>query len=826
MDSRDPHASSPVTLAGLAALMALPALLWQAFPVTAPAPSPGRYPLILMAMAAMVAVMATMIHVNGRSGRAARGRIFAPPLSLGFLAVALLGLLAGASIGGLFPSLPPRAGEILALWQRSLLAAMLLLHVAATPPSARRGAAIGVASALGLAVLGLAAGGMLPLDGIAQGLPLGLYLAAMAFLFAHRGGRADSGRDALLAILVPLALGELFQIQAARGNGPATLAAQAYLLVALYLMNRVMRAEGDEQAHCGTSPQNSSTCHQYMIDHAPEGIFIMDDSGRIEYANHRMASMLGCPAEQMAGRMLESLIPDSHMQVELSRSIARLPKMLSAECEYRLSTVFQGLDGTRFPADINLNRLNTCERPRITAFVRDMTERSLQENLLRSIATHDELTGLPNRMQLQELLAARMLSGGGGALLLLDLDHFRHVNDSLGHEYGDLLLVALCARLVEHLPAGTALARFSGDELVALIGDADRARAAKLAEDIIAILEEPFVINDWEYIQSVSLGIALFPSDGEDVSQLVRKADLALGWAKAAGRRTYQFFDGPVAEKAQRRRDLQGMLRHALERREFHLHYQPRMNLARGCVTDWEALLRWNNPREGAIGPAEFIPVAEESGLILEIGDWVLRQALEQHARWQAMGLAPGNMAVNLSARQLRTPDLPQRVAAALAQTGVRPDQLELEITETALMEDVSTATRILDELNRMGVKLSVDDFGTGYSSLGYLRAFPLNKLKIDRSFVLNLGDDGQMDAIVKTIIVLGQTLNLTVVAEGVETESQLRYLIDHKCDEIQGYLFSKPLPPEACEHLLREQKRQEACLRTGSGVAPKRAAA
>ena len=480
--------------------------------------------------------------------------------------------------------------------------------------------------------------------------------------------------------------------------------------------------------------------------------------------------------------------------------------------EYALSTEFRHRDGATLPVDIRLNGLDTDVEPRITAFVRDMTEQRRQEYLVHAMATYDDLTGLPNRMQLPQLLsAARFVPGTeqvGGALLLLDLDHFRHVNESLGHEYGDLLLVALCARLVDHLPPGTALVRFSGDELVAVLGNADRRRAARVAEDILAILEEPFFVNDWEYTQSVSLGITLFPGDGDDVSQLVRKADLALGRAKAMGRRTYRFYDGQVAEKVRRRHSLQARLRHALERHEFHLHYQPRVALASQRITGWEALLRWNCPHEGAISPAEFVPVAEESGLILAIGDWVLHQALEQCARWQALGLDSGTMAVNLSARQLRIPDLAQRIAAALDRSGVRPEQLELEITESVLMEDVAAAIHTLGEVNRMGVKLAVDDFGTGYSSLGYLRAFPLDRLKIDRSFVTLLGGDGQDEAITSTIIVLAHGLGLSVVAEGVETEDQLRYLESNHCDEIQGFLFSRPLPASECERLMREGLR------------------
>ncbi|WP_245537318.1 putative bifunctional diguanylate cyclase/phosphodiesterase [Thiocystis violascens] len=565
----------------------------------------------------------------------------------------------------------------------------------------------------------------------------------------------------------------------------------------------------------------SEDCRQ-LIENAPEGILIMDANGRFLYVNRHLALMVGYPANDLMGRVLGDLIPDRQQRDELCQFLKNLPQRLDPATEQCLSTLLRRRDGTEFTADIRLNWLDSGGKPRITAFVRDLTGHQQQAYLLRTMATYDDLTGLPNRMQLPELLAATLSASGGvsvgAALLLMDLDHFRQVNDSLGHEFGDLLLMAVCARLVECLPPGTPLVRFSGDELVALLENVDRDQVIRVAEDVRTALDTPILINDWEYRQSVSLGIALIPLDGQELSPLVRKADLALGCAKAAGRNTYEFYDGPVAERALRRHQLHGLLRQALERREFHLHYQPRVDLLSGRISGWEALLRWNSPEEGAIGPAEFIPVAEESGLILGIGDWVLHHALAQHAHWQALGLAPGIMAINVSPRQLRLPDFTQRIAAALALNRLQPGQLEIEITETALMEDVSHATLRLNELSRLGVKLAVDDFGTGYSSLGYLRTFPLDRLKIDRSFVTPLGSDAHDEAIAHAIIVLAHSLDLTVVAEGVETEAQLRYLLSNQCEEIQGFLFSRPLPAGECERLLREDRRLAVDDRVSTG--------
>lgn len=544
-----------------------------------------------------------------------------------------------------------------------------------------------------------------------------------------------------------------------------------------------------------------------LIEQAPEGVLVMDPAGSILYANRHFSLMTGYPGETLVSHRLGDLIPDEPSREGLSRLFASLVDDVCAETHQVLLSALECRDGGEITVEIKLSRLGAGKPPFVMAFVQDVTEQKRQQYLLYVLARHDDLTGLPNRMQLSELLATRFPVSAQGALLLLDLDHFRQVNESLGHEFGDLLLVAVCARLVECLPADSVLVRFSGDVLVVLLGDADRTRVIDVAESVLAAMKKPILINDWKYRQSLSLGIALIPADGQDVSQLVKKADLALGWAKAAGGATYSFYDGPVAQRVQRRHRLNVLLRQALERGEFHLHYQPRLDIRTGHVTGWEALLRWNQPTEGNISPAEFIPVAEESGLILEIGDWVLRQAVAQQASWIGQGLCPGTMAVNLSPRQFRMPNLSRQIAEILALHAVEPESLELEITETALMEDVSSAREILSEISRMGVKLAIDDFGTGHSSLNYLRDFPFDRLKIDRSFVICLGHDSQQEAIAQAIIVLAHALNLSVVAEGVETESQLQYLGANQCDEIQGFLFSRPLPPAECERLLRDRQ-------------------
>ena len=543
------------------------------------------------------------------------------------------------------------------------------------------------------------------------------------------------------------------------------------------------------------------------------GILILSPSGDIRYANAQLCSMVRYPREALLAQRLADLISTAPARDALHECLVELRVAPQPDRRCDIAPQLRCRDGCEIDASIQLTSMQADAGLVVLAFVQDVTQQARQDYLLNAIATHDDLTGLPNRMQLPILLADQHSMSGRGALLLIDLDRFRRVNESFGHEMGDLLLVAVCARLRERLPDAAALVRFSGDVLVAMVGELDRTQAAMLAEALLAAMREPILINDWDYTQSLSLGIALFPTDGDEAGQLVRKADLALGWAKAKGGSAYAFYDGDVAERLERRHRLLGLLRKAVERDELRLNYQPRVDLSTGRITGWEALARWHNPSEGEISPAEFIPVAEESGLILEIGDWVLRQAIAQQGRWVRQGLASGTMAVNLSPRQMRAPDLAKRITSLLAEHGVAPDALELEITETALMEDVATAQRVLTELSRTGVKLAVDDFGTGYSSLAYLRSFPLNRLKIDRSFVRALGCDAHHESIARTIIVLAHSLDLSVVAEGVETEAQLSFLRANACEEMQGFLFSRALAVEDCESLLRENRCLSACL-------------
>jgi diguanylate cyclase (GGDEF)-like protein len=431
---------------------------------------------------------------------------------------------------------------------------------------------------------------------------------------------------------------------------------------------------------------------------------------------------------------------------------------------------------------------------------------------MRHMLTHDDLTGLPNRAAFSEQLNRAVVRArhehADCAVLLLDLDHFQNVNDTLGHEQGDLLLVAVAHRIRASLPEAAFLARFSGDEFVILLENTSVDPAKQAGQALLQVMAREFDLGNDRLGIGASLGIVTYPTDGESASVLMRHADLAMHRAKSAGRNCLTVFSRDLAEEIQRRVLLEARLKHAMERNELALHYQPKQEILSGRVVGWEALLRWQSPELGAVSPEEFIPVAEQSGLILPIGDWVLREACRQMRAWQDHGLAAGSMAVNLSTRQFRQKDLAEEISAALRDAGLTPDDLELEITESAIMDNLASAATVLAELERLGIRIAVDDFGTGYSSLSYLKAFPIHCLKIDRSFIRDIPGDENDTAIVRTVIGLAGSLGLTVVAEGVETDAQLTYLRANRCDQVQGYLFSRPLPPDECANLMRSLRR------------------
>jgi len=391
------------------------------------------------------------------------------------------------------------------------------------------------------------------------------------------------------------------------------------------------------------------------------------------------------------------------------------------------------------------------------------------------------------------------------ALLFIDLDRFKVINDSLGHEAGDILLVETARKLRENLRSNDVVARLGGDEFVVILENtAERDDVETIARALLSSLSQPLLLSCHECQTTASIGIAMFPADGSDVQTLTKNADLAMYLAKEGGKNAFRFFTEEVEAHSIERLMLETGLRHALERNEFSLQYQPKVDLVTRQITGVEALLRWNEPELGLVSPAQFIPLAEETGLIVPIGRWVLREACAQNMAWQRRGLRPVSMAVNLSPRQFIDPNLLNDIDDALASCGMSPTLLQIEVTESMMMQDVSRALEVLNAIQSRGIALAIDDFGTGYSSMSLMKQFPIDTIKIDRSFVRDLAEDPEDQAIAQAIISMGKALGMTIVAEGVETTAQETFLRDHACDEMQGYLFSRPVVPEQMAELLR----------------------
>lgn len=466
-------------------------------------------------------------------------------------------------------------------------------------------------------------------------------------------------------------------------------------------------------------------------------------------------------------------------------------------------------DGTTMDVEIASHDLDfEGHRARMVVAI-DITERRRAESRIYHLAYFDPLTSLPNRTLLIDRLQAAIDDARSGehlALMFFDLDRFKDINDSLGHEAGDRMLKEVAVRLDRIAPPGTTVARLSGDLYALLVRDADSRMGREVAEKALACLSSPMDLGSVCMMATTAcLGISLYPDDATDAATLMRNADAALHHAISQGRNQYAFYEASMNIRSMERLALENELRQALDRKEFILHYQPQLSLA-GEITGTEALVRWQHPQKGMLPPGYFITTAEEVGLIVPLGTWVLREACRQAKQWQDKGLPAITMAVNLSAVQFLQPDLAKQVAAILDETGLPARCLELEVTETILMRDADSVETTLHTLRSMGVQISIDDFGTGYSSLAYLGHLPVTKLKIDQSFVRKLPGDPAAKAITTTIITLAKNMNLSVIAEGVETQAQADFLQQKECEEAQGYLFSRPLPAAEAESFIRSK--------------------
>ncbi len=548
--------------------------------------------------------------------------------------------------------------------------------------------------------------------------------------------------------------------------------------------------------------RESEQQYRTLADSGQALIWAADTDKLCNYFNKAWLDFTGRVLEQELGNgWAEGIHPDDSQRC-LDVYMSSFDRREKFSMDYRL----RRYDGEyRWIQDDGCPRYNSeGEFIGYIGYCLDITGRKQDEELIQRLAHFDVLTGLPNRVlftdRIIHALSMAQRSQGQLAVLFLDLDHFKNVNDTLGHRIGDALLIEVAKRLKSAMREGDTASRLGGDEFILVLPGTDVNGAVHVAEKLLETVAQHCQIEQHELVITPSIGIAMYPDDGEDFDTLSKCADVAMYRAKRDGRNNYRFFTQEMQTHSTRTLQLENALRHALKRDQLYLHYQPQMSLQDGRIIGAEALLRWQHPEFGMVSPAEFIPIAESSGQILQIGEWVLRTAAHQMKSWMDSGLEPMIIGVNLSAVQFRHPNLPELVTQILDSVKLPPQYLELELTEGVAMDDPLGAIAVMDSLHERGIRMSIDDFGTGYSSLSYLKRFRVYKLKIDQSFVRDITDDPEDKAIVSAIISLASSLGLQTIAEGVETEGQLAFLREQGCNEVQGYYFSKPLPAEKFE--------------------------
>ena len=567
----------------------------------------------------------------------------------------------------------------------------------------------------------------------------------------------------------------------------------------------------------------SEELHRFIVNSSPDLVYMLDRNGCFTFLNDRVESLLGFSKEELLGKHYSELIDEDHLEtarhvfnerrtgnraannVEVrlkSRLARRGPRLFHAQ------SVWMELTAMGIYADNNERTRDNFQGTYGTA--RDISERKEAEEVINFQAYHDLLTHLPNRALLKDRLSLAIAHARRNkrklAVMFLDLDRFKVVNDTLGHSMGDRLLKAVANRLQSCLRRGDTLSRFGGDEFTLLLPEVrTRDDVVVIAGKILDRLSGPFVIDGHELFVGASIGIALYPEAGDSEEALIQNADIAMYHVKARGKNGYQFFSEEMNHKFSTRLSLERELRNGLAQGELSVYYQPQVSLTSGRIVGVEALVRWHHPRRGLVEPGEFLSLAEETGLITQIDEYVQRSAFKDVAKWRTSGLGDIRVSVNLSALQLEQDNFVERFVAGLEGASLDPQHVKLEITENILMEDMEVVIPKLRELRQMGVRIAIDDFGTGYSSLSYLQQFPINTLKIDRSFVGDIRADESDASIINAIVAMARGLKLDLIAEGVENRTQLRYLHSQGCSEVQGYIFSPPVPADQVQQLLRE---------------------
>lgn len=535
-----------------------------------------------------------------------------------------------------------------------------------------------------------------------------------------------------------------------------------------------------------------------VIESATDGIVVTDANGFIMQWNNGAQCLFGYSKEEISCQDVRQIFPKASQTEDTQHQpadvIGKTIELLGLK-----------KNGSQFPIELSTGKWETAKGPYYSLIIRDITDRKATEEKISNLVYLDSLTGLPNRRLFNDRLDLSIDQALENSTLLavlyLDLDQFKLVNDTYGHQIGDQLLMEVADRIRSCITKADTLARLGGDEFILLLPNTDYTKAEATAQKILEVLNNPFLLNNEAIFTTPSIGASLFPADGKDPETLVKNADIAMYRVKEEGKNHFQFFTSEMNDLVSRKSKIAMSIRRGLELGEFSVQYQPQFDIKTEKIIGVEALVRWQHTKWGPISPAEFIPIAEENGMILHIGEFVLRTACLQNKNWQDKGLPPFRMAVNISAKQFSHGNIAAVVTSALDDAGLAPEFLELELTES-IIQGATSAISKMQELKAMGIHLSIDDFGTGYSSLSYLKLFPVDSLKIDQHFTRNIHNDPKDAALVDTIIKMAHNLELNVIAEGVETLEQLMFLKSKHCNQAQGYYFQKPLPPEQIEQL------------------------
>jgi diguanylate cyclase (GGDEF)-like protein/PAS domain S-box-containing protein len=813
-------------------LAALPVLLL--FPVVPVAGLRDFYPAFHVAAELAAIITAVLIFNVGHYGMAEERPVANYILACTFLAVALLDLLHTLSYSGMpnfVTTNTPHKAIVLWLGARyieavGLVAWLLWPDRLAVRPARSVVLALALAWVAVMGVVGVVTPEVLPATFVAGSGPTAVKIAlewgvmgllAVAIVAAVAVRQRHANWRTIVTILMLMVGSELCFTLYVQPDDATNAIGHVYKLAAFYLLYRIAVVQAIHRpvralaaARIGLVEREAHL--RQILDGAPEGVIGVDSDGVIRFLNPMVVTLFGYAPTEIVGQPVEMLVPERMRALHSARRERYRQYPWPRPMGMLNQLIGRRADGSEFPVEVSLQPA-TDPGGLDVAFVRDVTDKRRQEEELRWRANYDELTGLPNRRLLNDrlghALAGSRRSRNYGALLFLDLDNFKNLNDTRGHYVGDRLLTETAHRIQANVRGGDSVARLGGDEFVVILEDLSldlqeaAVQARLVGEKIRESLNLPFLLDGGEFHCAASLGVAMFRSDEESVESLLKHADLAMYKAKGAGRNTLRFFDPTMQVTLDERSALEADLRLAIEARQLHLQFQPQVDRD-GRFIGAEALLRWTHPQRGMVPPDDFIPLAEETGLILPIGHWVMMAACEQIAAWSENPATRAlRLAVNVSARQFRQPDFVADVRHVLARTGADPARLKIELTESMVLDDIGDTFEKMHTLKALGIGFSLDDFGTGNSSLSYLTRLPLDQLKIDRSFVLNLPDNRNDAIIAQTIITMARSLGLDVIAEGVETEAQREFLDCHDCTAYQGYLFSRPLLPADFNALL-----------------------